>query len=130
MSTCVIELGLSFRYYEFIIALMTLPIIIIIIFIIITITIIALQAFLGPWPLFHFLILYTIGKTPWTGDQPVTRPLLKYRTTQRMNAYTDIHASCDIRTHDTSVRASEESSCFRPRGHRNGRCFILRHLKF
>jgi hypothetical protein len=25
----------------------------------------------GPWPLFHFLNLYTVGRTPWTGDQPV-----------------------------------------------------------
>jgi hypothetical protein len=31
--------------------------------------------------------------------------------------HTDIHASSGIRTHDPSVRASEDSSCFRPRGH-------------
>jgi hypothetical protein len=31
--------------------------------------------FVGPWLLFQFLNLYTIGRTPWTGDQPVTRPL-------------------------------------------------------
>jgi hypothetical protein len=24
---------------------------------------------------FRFLILYTVGRTPWTGDQPVARPL-------------------------------------------------------
>jgi hypothetical protein len=24
---------------------------------------------------FSFLILYTVGTTPWTGDQPVARPL-------------------------------------------------------
>jgi hypothetical protein len=24
---------------------------------------------------FSFVILYTIGRTPWTGDQPVVRPL-------------------------------------------------------
>jgi hypothetical protein len=29
---------------------------------------------------FSFLILHTIGRTPWTGDQPVARPL--HRTTQ------------------------------------------------
>jgi hypothetical protein len=33
----------------------------------------ALEPF-GPWPLFQFLV-YTIGRTPWTGDQPVSRPL-------------------------------------------------------
>jgi hypothetical protein len=32
---------------------------------------------------FIFLILYIISKTPWTGDQPVTRPLL----THRINAH-------------------------------------------
>jgi hypothetical protein len=24
----------------------------------------------GPWPFFSFLILYTVGRTPRTGDQP------------------------------------------------------------
>jgi hypothetical protein len=45
--------------------------IIIIIVIIIIIIIMALQPFVGPWPFFFsFLILYTVGRTPWTGDQP------------------------------------------------------------
>jgi hypothetical protein len=35
----------------------------------------ALQPFVGPWLLFQFLNLYTVGRTPWTGDQPVARPL-------------------------------------------------------
>jgi hypothetical protein len=34
---------------------------------------------------FSFLILYTVGRTPWTGDQPVTRPLPTHRTTQTHN---------------------------------------------
>lgn len=25
----------------------------------------------GPWPLFQFLNLYTVGMTPWMGDQPL-----------------------------------------------------------
>jgi hypothetical protein len=29
----------------------------------------------GPWPLFQFLNLYTVGWTPWTGDQPIASPL-------------------------------------------------------
>jgi hypothetical protein len=42
----------------------------------------------GPWPLFQFLNLYTAGRTPWTGHQPVARPLPTYRTTQyRINAH-------------------------------------------
>jgi hypothetical protein len=34
--------------------------------------------------------------------------------------HTDIHASSWIRTHDSSVQASENSSCLRPRGHCDG----------
>jgi hypothetical protein len=30
-----------------------------------------LQPFVGPWLLFQFLNLLTVGRTPWTGDQPV-----------------------------------------------------------
>jgi hypothetical protein len=41
----------------------------------------ALQPFVGPWPLFGFLILHTVGRTPWTGDQPVASPLPINRTT-------------------------------------------------
>jgi hypothetical protein len=37
---------------------------------------------LGLGRFFHFLILYTIGRTPWIGNQPVTRHVLAYRTTQ------------------------------------------------
>jgi hypothetical protein len=36
--------------------------------IIITIIIMDLQSLIGPWPLFNFLILYAISKTPWTGE--------------------------------------------------------------
>jgi hypothetical protein len=31
---------------------------------------------------FSFLILYTVGRTPWTGDQPFARPLPTDRITQ------------------------------------------------
>jgi hypothetical protein len=40
------------------------------------------------------------------------------RHKQRINAHnTDIYALSGIRTHDPSVRVSENSSCLRPRGH-------------
>jgi hypothetical protein len=47
----------------------------------IIIIIISLQPFVAPWTLLTFLILYTGGRTPWTGDQSVARPLPKHRTT-------------------------------------------------
>jgi hypothetical protein len=66
---------------------------------------------LWTWPLFQFLNLYTFGGTPWTGDQPVLRPL----TTHRINAQTGVHASSGIRTHDPSIRAHKDGLCVRPR---------------
>jgi hypothetical protein len=49
---------------------------------------VALQPFVGPWPLFSFLILYTVGRTPWSEDQPIERPLPINRTTQTQNKCT------------------------------------------
>jgi hypothetical protein len=34
---------------------------------------------------FSFLILYTIGRTPWTGKHPIARPTPTHRTTQTQN---------------------------------------------
>jgi hypothetical protein len=48
----------------------------------------ALQPFVEPSTLFQFLIQYTVGRTPWTRDQPVARPEPKHRTTQRENTRT------------------------------------------
>jgi hypothetical protein len=45
-----------------------------------------------------------------------------HRTTQTQNKRTDIHVLSGIRTHDPSVRASEDGSCFRPRSHCDRLC--------
>jgi hypothetical protein len=45
-------------------------------------------ALVGLGRFFSFLILYTVGKTPWTGDQTVVRPLPTHRTTQTQNKRT------------------------------------------
>jgi hypothetical protein len=37
---------------------------------------------------FSFLIQYPVGRAPWTGDQPVAKPLSAYRTTQTQNKRT------------------------------------------
>jgi hypothetical protein len=47
----------------------------------------AFQPF-GHWPFFSFLILYTVGRTPWMGDRLVARPLPTHRTTQIQNKCT------------------------------------------
>jgi hypothetical protein len=54
----------------------------------------ALQPFAGPWPLLLFRNhFYTDGRNPWTGDQPVARPLPTHRTTQTQNNPTHRHPS-------------------------------------
>jgi hypothetical protein len=74
----------------------------------------ALQPFVGPCRFFSFLILHTVGRTPWTGDQPIARLL----PTHRIIAYnTDIYTLSAIQTHDPSVRESEDSWCLRPHVH-------------
>jgi hypothetical protein len=51
-------------------------------------SIMAVQSIVGPWLPFQFLSLYTVGRTPWTGDQPVARPLPTHRTIQTQNKRT------------------------------------------
>jgi hypothetical protein len=45
-------------------------------------------ALAGPWPLFQLLNPYTVGRIPWTGDQPAARPLPEHRTAQTQNKRT------------------------------------------
>jgi hypothetical protein len=78
-------------------------------------SILVLQPSVWPWALFQFLNLNTDGRTPWTGDQHVARPLPTHRTTQTQNTHTDIHVSSGIQTHDPSVRARKDISYLRQR---------------
>jgi hypothetical protein len=90
------------------------------IFIIIVVIIMALQPFFGLGRFFSFFILHTDCRAPWTGDQPVARSRYLHREQHknRIHAHnTDIHALSEIRSHDPSVWADEESSCLRPRDH-------------
>jgi hypothetical protein len=48
----------------------------------------ALQPFVGPWPLFQFPNFYTVGMAPWTRNQPVARPLPAHRRAQTQNKRT------------------------------------------
>jgi hypothetical protein len=74
----------------------------------------ALQPFVGPWPLLQFRNhFYTDGTTPWTGDQPVAKPLPTHRTAQTQNKRTEASV------HWVGVLASQDSSCLRSRGNSN-----------
>jgi hypothetical protein len=74
---------------------------------------------LGPGFFFSFVIFFTqsVGLLGRVISPSQGRYLHKRQHTHRINAHTDIHDLSGIRTHDPSVRASEESSCLRPRGH-------------
>jgi hypothetical protein len=67
----------------------------------------ALPAHSAPRPLIQLRnLFYTDGRTPWTSDQPVARPLPTHRTTQTQNKRIqtpNIHALSGIRSHDPSV---------------------------
>jgi hypothetical protein len=60
--------------------------------------------------LFSFLILYTVGRTPWTGDQPVARPLPAHRTAQTQNKRTQTSMPRVEYQPTTRVQASENIS--------------------
>jgi hypothetical protein len=80
-----------------------------------------LQPLQGPGLFFSSVIIfYADGRTTWTSRKLVARPLPIHRTTQTQNKrIPNNHASSGIRTHDLTVRASEDSSCLRPRGRCN-----------
>jgi hypothetical protein len=99
----------------------------------------ALQPQFGPWPTsmklsvsLQFTRSWTFGRTPWTGDQPVARPLPTRRTAQtQKNAHTlilNIHALSGSETHDHGFRASEDSTCLRPLGYRDRQQFASSSL--
>jgi hypothetical protein len=79
-----------------------------------------------PWPtsmklsvLLQFTRSQTVGRTPWTGDQLVARPLpvRKHRKTHTHTQTPNFRALSWIRTHDPGFRASEDSACLRLLGY-------------
>jgi hypothetical protein len=50
----------------------------------------------------------TVGRTYWTGDQAVARPLpTQGSTAQHRKRRTNVHTLSDIRTHDPSIQATK-----------------------
>jgi hypothetical protein len=63
---------------------------------------------LGHGRFFSFLILYTVDRTPRTGDPPVAKPLPTRRTTQTQNKRTQYRHPCfEWDTNPRSQRSSE-----------------------
>jgi hypothetical protein len=64
----------------------------------------ALQPFVGPWPLLQYRNhFYTDGRTPWTSDQP----LPTHRTSQTRNKRTHRHTCLEWDSNPRSQRSSE-----------------------
>jgi hypothetical protein len=63
---------------------------------------------------FSFLILCTVGRTPWMGDQPVTRPLPAHRTTQTQNKRTRYRHTCLEWVSNSRSQRSSERRQFMP----------------
>jgi hypothetical protein len=76
----------------------------------------ALQPIVGPWPLFQFLD--PVYSRLDGGSASFKASAYSEQHQHRIKAHnTDIHALGEIRTHDPSVRAIEDSLCLRPHGH-------------
>jgi hypothetical protein len=84
----------------------------------------ALQPVVGRWPLLQFRNHFSqsVGLLGRVISPSQGRYLHTGQHNHRIKAHTDIHALSWIRTHDPSVRASENSSCFRPR------CLCVRRI--
>jgi hypothetical protein len=72
-----------------------------------------LYIFIGPTApvdpglFFSFMIIFTDGRTPWTSDQHVARPLPKCRTTQTQNKH--IHTPTPCVGFEPTIPASERA---------------------
>jgi hypothetical protein len=52
--------------------------------------------------LFSFLILYTVGRTPWTGDEPVSRPLPAHKHRHKKTYTIQTHPCLEWDSHPRS----------------------------
>jgi hypothetical protein len=80
----------------------------------------ALQPLFSLGRSFSFLILHSQQDSL---DEVSSRRKASTYTQNNTNTekiHTDIHASIEIRTYNPTVRASEDSSCLRPLGYRDG----------
>jgi hypothetical protein len=73
---------------------------------------------------FHFLDLYTVGRTPGIWYQPVARPLPTHRTTQTQNKFTQTSMPQEVLESTIPVFERAKISCLRSRGHCDRHIYI------
>jgi hypothetical protein len=54
---------------------------------------------------FSLVIYYTVGRTPWTGDQPAARPVPTQGNTNTEQTHTNIYVCSGIRTQNLGVKS-------------------------
>jgi hypothetical protein len=75
------------------------------------------RALVGLGRFFNFLILYTGGRTPLTGNQPVPRPLSTHRTTPTQNKRTQTSMPrVGFEPMIPVFERAKRTSCLRPHG--------------
>jgi hypothetical protein len=82
---------------------------------------------LGPGLFFSFVIFFTqtVGLLGRVVSPSQGRYLYTGQHKHRINAETNIHVLNGIRNYDPRVRASEDSSCLRPRGHCDRQIIVI-----
>jgi hypothetical protein len=82
---------------------------------------------LGPGLFFSSVIIFTQSVWPvrWVISPSQGRYLDTGQHEHRIDLHTNIRALSWIRTHDPSVRAGEDSSCLKPRGHYDRREVLI-----
>jgi hypothetical protein len=84
---------------------------------------------------FHSELIRNYGscrvcRAPCMGNQPCRKTALTQDNTDTELTQADIHAPNGIRTHDSSVRAVQKSTCLRSRGLCNRPCGSLKSVIF
>jgi hypothetical protein len=91
---------------------------------------VALQSYVGPWSLFFSVSYSYTQSVGLLGREISTSQGRRLHTEHEHRINADIHALIAIQTHNPSVRASEDSSCLRPRGHCDGIFRLIELLSF
>jgi hypothetical protein len=84
------------------------------------------QTFVGPWQLLQFLDPIHSQDSLDGGSARRKASTYAQGNTNRIDARR--HVFSGIRTHDPSVRATEDSSCLSPRGHCDRLTLLLPHI--
>jgi hypothetical protein len=79
---------------------------------VVVVVVMALQPFVGPWLLFQFRNSILSRQDSLVGGSARHKAVAYIKDNTNIE-HTDMHTSSGIRTHDPSISAGKDSSCFR-----------------